>query len=137
VQTEFEFTCHPPLGRLRVVGDLDVSTLDHLADVLEVMALRGCTRVEVDVEEVPYIDTRSLHVLHEVHRRLRLHGGGVEMVGAGTYHRIVAQHAGYADILPGDPPEAPAVTATLESLTRRSKADDSPEPDGTADPSRA
>ena len=141
MQTDFEFTCHPPLGRLRIVGELDESSVDHLADVLESLALRGCTRVEVDVEEVSYIDPRCLHVLHEMHRRLRIRGEGVAMVGTNDYHRLVTQHAGYAALLPG----APAQDATdpfVVVLDRPGRsagawAHDSSDPDGTPDASRA
>ncbi|MFS0884833.1 STAS domain-containing protein [Aeromicrobium sp. 179-A 4D2 NHS] len=112
MQTDFEFTCQPPLGRLRIVGDLDANTVDHLTDVLECLALRGCTRVEVDVEEVTYIDTRTLHVLHEVHRRLVIRGGGLSLVSTGSYHELVARHAGYGALLP-----QPRLTAQDASVT--------------------
>jgi len=121
VQTDFEFTCEPPLGRVRIIGDLDATTLDHLADVLECLALRGCLRVEVDVEEVTYLDTRALHVLHEVHRRLLVRDGGISLVSTTSYHDLVARHAGYAALLsqPTDEPVHGAVVTTSVSPAPR------------------
>lgn len=95
MHTDFEFTCQPPSGHLRIVGELDGTTVDHLADVLDVMTLRGCTAVVVDLEEVTYVDARNLHVLHEVHRRLLTDGDGLKFEGASEYHRLVARHEGY------------------------------------------
>lgn len=141
MQTDFEFICHPPLGRIRIFGELDAESVDHLTDVLESLVLRGCTHVKVDVEEVSYIDPTCLHVLHEVHRRLSLEGEGVALVGANEYHRLVTQHAGYAALLPGSPvhdaTDPIVVVMDHAAPPAGSWPHDAPDADGAADPSRS
>ena len=120
MHTDFEFTCQPPSGHLRIVGDLDGTTVDHLADVLDVMTLRGCTHVVVDLEEVTYLDARNLHVLHEVHQRLLVGGVGLRLDGANEYHRLVARHEGYwelfADPTAGTTRNGPPATGPLDPI---------------------
>ncbi|GAA2089154.1 STAS domain-containing protein [Aeromicrobium tamlense] len=100
MQTDFQFSCDPPLAQVRIFGELDPSTTAHLADVLECLATRGCTRVEVDVEEVTYVDESNLRVLRDEQLRLRARGGDLEVVGDSDYHRVVARRAGCADLFP-------------------------------------
>lgn len=105
MQTDFQFSCDPPLARVRICGELDPSTTAHLADVLESLATRGCTRVEVDVEEVSYVDESNLRVLRSEQLRLRARGGDLEMVGDSDYHRVVARRAGCAELFPSSFPD--------------------------------
>lgn len=105
MQTDFQFSCDPPLAQVRIFGELDPSSTAHLADVLESLATRGCTRVEVDVEEVTYVDESNLRVLRAEQLRLRARGGDLEMIGASDYHRVVARHAGCVELFPSSATE--------------------------------
>lgn len=98
MHTHFELTCQPPSGHLRIVGDLDATTVDHLADALDLMILRGCTHVVVDLDEVIYVDAGNLAVLHRIHEQLLDAGRGLRLHGANEYHRLVARHEGYWEL---------------------------------------
>ncbi|MFO6454453.1 MULTISPECIES: STAS domain-containing protein [unclassified Aeromicrobium] len=100
MQTDFQFSCDPPKAQMRIVGELDPSTTAHLADVLESLATRGCTRVEVNVEEVSYVDKSNLRVLRAEQLRLRSDDGDLVVVGGSDYHRVVARHAGCTELFP-------------------------------------
>jgi anti-anti-sigma factor len=83
-----------------MVGEFDLSTRDHLADVLECLRLRGCTAVEVDARDVSFVDASTLRVLHEEAVRLRrVDGTLVVVAGSETFARIVGL-ARYADLVP-------------------------------------
>ena len=90
----------PPRARVRMVGDFDLSTCEHLADVLACLRLRGCRTVEVDAQEATFVDASTLRVLHVGAERLRAEGGALVVVAASpVFARIVAL-AGCTDLFP-------------------------------------
>ncbi len=100
MRTEFTFSCEPPTARLRVSGELDISSTDQLRDVLACLRLEGCTRLEVDLSGVVFIDAGSLRVLHREQLRLMIAGGDLEVVDASPCYRLVSGLAGYDSLLP-------------------------------------
>lgn len=96
-----DLTCsfRPPRARLRMVGDFDLSTRDHLADVLGCLRVRGCTTVEVDAQEVAFVDASTLRALHVEAARLREEGGALVVVAASQVFARIVAIAGYADLL--------------------------------------
>jgi anti-anti-sigma factor len=61
---------------LVVRGDLDLETAGSLREVL-LGFVEASGRVEVDMAEVPFMDSSGLHVLAEVARALRSEPGGM------------------------------------------------------------
>lgn len=112
MQTDFQLSCEPPLAQVRIVGELDPSATERLVDVLGAMAVGGCTYVQVDLEEVSYVDDINLHALREEQQRLRAAGGDLVVAGASDYHRVVARRAGLARLLLG--PDVPVQVAAAE-----------------------
>ena len=127
MQADFRFTCAPPLARLSVTGELDLSTRDRLVDILACLRHRGCTRVEVDLSAITFIDASSLAVLHAEQLRLLLAGGSLEVVAASPTHQLVCRVARYDGLLPSGPPtswgrRAVRRTGGLPTLRRAGRA---------------
>ena len=99
----FHFTCDPPLGRLRVSGELDLATREQLRDVLVCLALAGCRRVEIDLGAVTFIDAGTLGLLADEQRRLAGRGGVLQVVVASAAALHVCDLAGYPGLAPSGP----------------------------------
>jgi anti-anti-sigma regulatory factor len=103
MRTSFQFSCDPPLARLRITGELDLDASDRLLDVLGCLAFRGCTQVELDLDGVDVVDAHTLHLLDQEQRRLTVAGGGSLRVVAGSgCYRLVSRLAGYDNLQPAD-----------------------------------
>lgn len=96
----FQFTCDPPVARLRLSGELDLSTLEQLRDVLVCLALAGCRHVEIEMGMVTFIDAGNLRVLADEQRRLAASGGVLEVVAASPAALLVCSLAGYPGLAP-------------------------------------
>src|SRR5262245_15570492 len=99
MQTAFLPTCDAPVARLRVIGDLDLSTSGHFREVIECLRLSGCTRIELDLAAVSFIDACGLGVLDAEQRRSFAAGGVVEVVAASDCYQRVARLARYYALL--------------------------------------
>lgn len=97
---DFQFTCDPPVARLRVSGELDLSTREQLADVLVCLALAGCRHVEIDLGAITFLDAGNVRVLAEEQRRLAACGGLLEVVAASEAALLVCSLAGYPGLAP-------------------------------------
>ena len=98
MRTQFLFTSTPPVGRLCVVGDLDLSTRDRLREVLETLRRDGCFRVEVDLAEVTFVDACSLAVLDAERRHVTAGGGTFDVVAASRKYQRAVRLAGYDEL---------------------------------------
>lgn len=114
MRTEFLSTCDPPLGRVCVVGGLDLSTRDRLREVLEGLRRDGCSRVEVDLAEVTFVDACSLAVLHAQKRHVTDTGGTFEVVAASAYCQWAVGLSGYDGL---SAPRSRASRAPIPSQT--------------------
>lgn len=100
MRARFQFTCDPPVAQLQISGELDLSTGGELADVLLSVGALTCTHVELDAEDVAFVDAYSLAMLRREQRRLRAAGGDLEVVAAAPCFVLVARLAEYATLLP-------------------------------------
>jgi anti-anti-sigma factor len=100
----FQFTCDPPRARLRLSGELDLSTREQLGDVLVCLTLAGCRRVEIDLAAVTFIDAGTLRVLSDEQRRLAGCGGALEVVVASDAALQLCSLAGYPGLAPSGSP---------------------------------
>jgi anti-anti-sigma factor len=96
----FQFTCDPPVARLRLSGEFDLSTHEQLGDVLACLTLAGCRRIDIDLAAVTFIDAGTLRVLADEQRRLARCGGALEVVVASRAHLFVCDLAGYPGLAP-------------------------------------
>ena len=87
MRTNFQFSCDPPLARLRVTGELDFTTRDQLLDVFASLSCRRCNRVELDLDGITFIDLSALEVLDQEQRRLTESGGTLQVVAASSRMR--------------------------------------------------
>jgi anti-anti-sigma factor len=106
MRASFQFTCDPPVARLRISGELDLSTSDDLEDALEGLETAGCTLIELDLDALTFIDAYSLSLLRQEQRRLRMAGGDLRVVAASTWYTAVCATAEYDTLQPvsTDPP---------------------------------
>jgi anti-anti-sigma factor len=102
MRTDFRFTCAPPRARLYLVGEFDLSTRDALDVVLGSLRRRGCTRLELDLADVTFIDVCTLAVLDREQRRLREDGGELQVALASRRCQRVTRLVGYHDLLAAD-----------------------------------
>jgi anti-anti-sigma factor len=93
-------SCAPPLGRVRITGELDLSTGEQLQDVLDRSTAHGCTLLELDLVEVSFVDAHSLGILDRHQRWLTRIGGQLEVVAASRSYVLVADLAGYDNLRP-------------------------------------
>ena len=123
-------TFQPPRALVRLGGEFDLASRDHLSDVLACLRLRGCTTVEVDAQEVTFVDASCLRVLHTEAVRLRGAGGALRMVAASALVVRIVEAAGYLDLLPGGGPTVPSPRS--ETPSRRGGALDAVREDSAA-----
>ena len=102
MRTSFQFSCDPPLARVRITGELDLAANDRLLDVLRCLAFRRCTHVELDLDGVSVVDAHTLRLLAEEQQRLVDTGGGLRVVAASGCFRLVSRLAGYDNLQPAD-----------------------------------
>ena len=102
MRTTFQFSCDPPLARLRITGELDLVSNDRLLDVLGCLAFRGCTHVELDLDGVNVVDAHTLRLLAEEQQRLADADGSLRVVAASGCFRLVSRLAGYDNLQPTD-----------------------------------
>jgi len=114
MRTSFQFSCDPPLARLRITGELDLGAHDRLLDVLGCLAFRRCTCVELDLDGVNVVDAHTLRLLDEEQRRLAEAGGSLEVVAASSCYRLVSRLAGYDNLQPAD--EQPPKLTVLNTV---------------------
>lgn len=128
-------TFQPPRALVRLGGEFDLSSRGHLSDVLACLRLRGCTTVEVDAQEVTFVDASCLRVLHTEAVRLRSAGGTLRMVAASALVVRVVEAAGYLDLLPGGGPTVPSPRSGVPGLRPQTPdvvREDSPAPHPSA-----
>jgi anti-anti-sigma factor len=95
MRADFQYTCDPPIARLRIAGELDISTGDQLADVFDCLDFRRCPQVELDLDAVTFIDAYSLAQLRREQLRLRSAHGDLYVVAASPWYTLVSRLAQY------------------------------------------
>ena len=67
--------------RLTLCGELDVSTVATVRDVLEQECARQPSRIVVDLALVDFVDSSALHAFVVANQRLEEHGGSLRITG--------------------------------------------------------
>jgi anti-anti-sigma factor len=110
VHTELDFTCDPPVARLRLAGEFDLSTDDQVKDLFDSVAACGCHDLELDLSAVSFMDLGTLYLLDAHRRRVTARGGSFVVVAESSCYRrvrelgryVVLTVDGQADDAPGD-----------------------------------
>jgi anti-anti-sigma factor len=95
MRPDFQYSCDPPLARLRIIGELDIATGDDLLDVFAYLSFRRCTIVEVDLSAIDFIDAFTLGLFRREQQRLRALGGDLLVVAASLWYALVSSVARY------------------------------------------
>jgi anti-sigma B factor antagonist len=66
---------------LTLCGELDVSTIATVRDVLEEECARQPSRIVVDLTLVDFVDSSALHAFVVANNRLEEHGGSLRITG--------------------------------------------------------
>ena len=101
MRTRFDTTYDALGARLRIAGDLDLTTSEGLAAELEAISTTGSTWVELDLDAVTFVDAHSLRLLGREQRRLHELGGGLRVAVASPCFCLISAVAGYPDLQPG------------------------------------
>lgn len=109
VRSAVDHTVDPPRARVRLTGEFDLAMREHLDHVLTVLRFRGCTTIQVDAQDVSFVDASCLRVLHTQAHLLREAGGVLRLVAASAVFIRTVEAAGYRALVPGgpDPGEPP------------------------------
>jgi anti-anti-sigma factor len=98
MQVQLLTTFHPPLGRLLLAGELDLSTRESLARRLQDAIDLGCRSLEIDAAGVTYVDAGSLRILEDTRRRLERDGESLIVVGSSSAFVRVARLSGFHEL---------------------------------------
>lgn len=90
----------PPKGRVRLAGEFDLRTREHLADVVRSLRRCGCSVVEIDASRVTFVDASCLRLMHDEGRRLRGDGGELRVTAGSDVFVKLVRAAGYAELMP-------------------------------------
>ena len=74
---------------LRLIGEIDIATVDLLADGLGRLAERHLTNVIIDANEVSFMDSTGLHALVEGKRHIHEDGAHVILVASPPVRRVL------------------------------------------------
>jgi len=102
-QAVIHYECEPPLARVSITGELDLSTDAQLQDAFTFLDGAGCTRLQLDLAAVTFIDAHALGLLHVEQHRLRASGGSLDVVAASVRCVRVTELARYDDLRPPAP----------------------------------
>jgi anti-sigma B factor antagonist len=104
-------------GVARVVGEIDTLSAPALDEVLAALP----DRVDLDLQEVSFLDSAGVLVLVRQHRRRCENGGSLRVVGSSRAVRRVLEITGLLELLSGCRPglvEAAPSTIAVEAASR-------------------
>ena len=87
-------------SRVRLVGELDLSTVPELQARVAALRAGGSTRVVLDLEELDFIDSTGLRMILELHGEAARDGFTLALVPGGEAVQRVFDVTGTADVLP-------------------------------------
>lgn len=64
---------------VRLAGELDLSVADELRDLLDGLITEGHPRIELDLGEIAFVDSRAIGVLIGAQKRAERAGGGIRV----------------------------------------------------------
>lgn len=88
----------PPVGTMKVSGELDLMSRDGLAWRLVDLEALDCRTLRLDVGQVTFIDAACLRLIDEARRRVTSRGGRLELTSASPCFALVSRLAGYREL---------------------------------------
>ena len=64
---------------VRLAGELDLSVSDELRDLLDGLITSGHSRIELDLDEIDFVDSRAIGVLIGAQKRAERAGGRIRV----------------------------------------------------------
>ena len=87
-------------ARVRLAGDLDLSTVPALQARVEALRGEGSTQIVLDLAELDFIDSTGLRLILELHGEAARDGFTLALVPGGHAVQRVFDITGTADVLP-------------------------------------
>ena len=120
MHTGLAFTCDPPGARLRFSGEFDLSTNEQVDELFDLVAARGCDRLELDLADVSFIDAGTLYLLDAHRRRITSGGGSFVVVAESSCYRRVCELTHFVVLTAdGQPDPETRADASVERPHRR------------------
>jgi len=91
-----------------MAGEFDVESAARIDAAFGTLSAAGCTRIDVDLSEVDFVDAYVLGLLHRMQHRLADSGGYLRVAAASTWCITVCRLAHYDTLLPVDSGAVPA-----------------------------
>lgn len=103
---------------LRLIGEIDIATVDLMADGLSQLIKRHMTDVIIDATEVTFMDSTGLHALVEGKRHIHEDGSNLILVASPAVRRVL-------ELMFPDPLFAARVSTIEEALAIISESEGS------------
>jgi anti-sigma B factor antagonist len=84
--------------RVTLSGELDVSTIATVTDVLEQECGRQPSRIVIDLTQVDFVDSSALHAFVVANKRLEEHGGSLRITGVSDVIRRTFEIVGLDEL---------------------------------------
>jgi anti-anti-sigma factor len=94
----FSVSYDPPLGVMKISGELDLMSRGQLAWRLVHLDAVDCRTFRLDLGQVTFIDAACLRLIDEARRRVIGRGGTFELTSASRCFALVSGLAGYRDL---------------------------------------
>jgi anti-anti-sigma factor len=87
--------------RVRVLGEMDLSVVGQLDSEMRRAESTDAKRIELDLDELEFLDAAGIRLLLDLNRRSRSNGGRLRIRPASSPHvRRVLELTGVGDLLP-------------------------------------
>jgi len=101
---------------LRLVGEIDIATVDRMREALAKLAERHLTDVIIDATGVTFMDSTGLHALVEGKRHIHEDGSNIVLIASPNVRRVL-------ELIFPDPLFAARVSTIEEALATLSQSE--------------
>jgi anti-sigma B factor antagonist len=101
-------------ARLRLTGELDLSTAPQLTTAIEDLAAAGETRLLLDLTDLTFCDSTGMAVFVRGDNQAAADGGWLRLTGANGRVERVLRVTGLADVLRHDPESLDPTSQTAQ-----------------------
>jgi anti-anti-sigma factor len=98
MHANFSVSYDPPVGIMKISGELDLMSRGRLAWRLVDLEALDCRTLRLDVGQVTFIDAACLRLIDEARHRVTSRGGRLELTSASLCFALVSRLAGYRDL---------------------------------------
>lgn len=74
---------------LRLIGEIDISSVHALSEKFEIAADSGCSKLVIDATDVTFMDSTGLHALIEGKRLIHQQGSRIALVPSRQVRRVM------------------------------------------------